>query len=579
MMADGLIKVVDRASERTAVNQLQSELSIPNFLARILVSRGVNSSSDIELAISNLLPPDEIYGVEEGAQRVVEAIENQQRIVVAGDFDADGATAAALCVSFLNAVGAESVDYAVPVRERDGYGLTPGLVQSICAEPVDLIITVDNGISSIQGVRAANAAGTDVVITDHHLPPKELPDATAIVNPNMPEGNFRSSPAGVGVAFYLMTVVRKILLQKQYFEKRSLAYPNMTQFLDLVAVGTIADLVPLDRNNRALVALGLARMRTGKCREAFRQLCVVNNVNIGGITEEDIGFRIAPCINAVGRLDDMKLGIKLLLEHDSDRARTIAHDLLQINQTRRATQASMSIDAFAAVQPEDVANQLCVCIYEQRFHEGVVGLVASQLVKEFAVPAIVFAENRSDSNQPPVLKGSARSIPGLHIRDLLADIASDHRQLMQAFGGHAMAAGLTIRKANFARFKSLFEQKVREFIDPRLERDTKYCDGELDTQEISIDTVELLDRYGPWGQQFESPLFRGTFSVLNERQIGKDLNHVQLQLHQNQSLFAAVAFNQSPVDSERALVLYRLSANSWRDNRQIQLIVEHMQAL
>ena len=458
--------------------QLSEELSIDPVLARILTTRGVKSASDLDYGFGNLIPVERLTGVEDAADRVVRAIEEQERIIIAGDFDTDGATASVLCVSALKAFGAKNVDFAVPNRFDLGYGLTTKFVETLLRFEPKLIITVDNGISSNEGVNFARRNGIDVVITDHHLPPKELPPANAIVNPQLLGCDFGSQPAGVGVVFYLMLQVRRALNHSGYFQKKKITAPNLASYLDLVALGTVVDLVPLDHNNRLLVTQGLKRMQGGRTRPGIKTLCTLSGVDIKEINEEKLGYQIGPRLNAAGRLKDMSVGIHALLAEDSKTAMQYASELHRINQERREIQHEMTEIALDTVRDSIDPGRSGVCIFDKNYHEGVVGLVAGKLVQTIHRPTIVFAAGKGTKSV--LLKGSARSIQGINIRDVIADIATAYPQLIQSYGGHAMAAGLTIHRDSFERFTNIFDNFVAHRAPEHAFDGLVYTDGELE---------------------------------------------------------------------------------------------------
>ena len=425
----------------------------------------MRSATDIDLAIKHLDLPEKIPNIEDAAARIVRAVQNQERVIVASDYDADGATSTALVVSFLSSIGATDVSFDVPDRVLMGYGLSLSFAQRIAQKDPDLVITVDNGISSVDGIGSLRQIGTDVIVTDHHLAPDTLPDATCIVNPNVGECAFDSKPAGVGVAFYVMAVVRRQLVANGYFEKAGNEPPIMSRWLDLVAVGTIADMVPLTQNNRRLVAGGLQRFKANQIRPGLQALCSVAKVDPQFISSSDIGFKIGPRINAAGRIEDMATGIKCLLSESGDEANQYAKKLDKTNQDRRDRQEEMTRVAQDSIRhvAATLEGSTSRCIFHESFHEGIVGLVAGRITRDVGLPTIVFAPSADDVS----LRGSARSTSEVHIRDVLADIDRKYPKLMPSFGGHAMAAGLTIRKANFERFRGIFEKAGGERVAER----------------------------------------------------------------------------------------------------------------
>ncbi|MXZ44441.1 MAG: single-stranded-DNA-specific exonuclease RecJ [Gammaproteobacteria bacterium] len=554
--------------------RLSEELNVDPVLARILTARGVESGSDLDYGFDNLIPLDLLMGIEEAAHRIVCAIEQQERIVIAGDFDADGATASVLCVSALKDFGAKNVDFAVPNRFELGYGLSTAFVDTLLPIEPDLIITVDNGISSVDGVSFAQDKGIDVIITDHHLPPKELPPATAIVNPQLAGCDFGSQPAGVGVAFYLMLQVRRNLHQIGHFEKNGLTAPNLASYLDLVALGTVVDLVPLDRNNRLLVTQGLKRMQNGQTRPGIEALCMLSGVNLQRISEIELGFQIGPRLNAAGRLKDISVGIHALLAKDIETAMPYATELHQFNQQRRELQQDMTETAFDAVEDYIDSKRCGVCIFEESYHEGVVGLVAGKLAQKIRRPTIVFAAGQGTNSV--MLKGSARSIGGIHIRDVLADISTGYPDLIRSYGGHAMAAGLTIHRESFERFANVFDTFVAERAPENAFNDVVYTDGELEDHHFSLNFVHEIDALGPWGQSFPKPLFHGEFQVLNQ-QFTANGKHLKLELIRAKRLFNAIFFQRNVRVPDRVRIAFRPSLNEYRGRQTLQLIVEHVE--
>ncbi|MCY3541151.1 MAG: single-stranded-DNA-specific exonuclease RecJ [Gammaproteobacteria bacterium] len=553
---------------------LSEELDVEPILARILSARGVESRTDLDYGFDNLIPLDRLLGIQEAANRIVRAIEQQERIIVAGDFDTDGATASVLCVSALKELGANKVDFAVPNRFDMGYGLSTTFVETLLPLEPNLIITVDNGISSVEGVTLAREKGIDVVITDHHLPPKELPPANAIVNPQLQGCDFGSQPAGVGVAFYLMLKVRRILHQIGFFEKLGSTPPNLASYLDLVALGTVVDLVPLDRNNRLLVTQGLKRMQNGKTRPGIETLCTLSGVNLQRISEVELGFQIGPRLNAAGRLKDISVGIHALLAKDIESALPYATELHQFNQQRRQLQQEMTETAFDTIEDNVDPKRRGVCIFDESYHEGVVGLVAGKLAQKICRPTIAFAAGQGD--KASLLKGSGRSIEGIHIRDILADINTTYPELIRSYGGHAMAAGLTIHRDSFERFANIFDTFVKERAPENAFNDVVYTDGELEDHHFCLDFVHKIDALGPWGQAFPKPLFHGNFQVLNQ-QLTSNGKHLKLELIREKRLFNAIVFQRNNRVPERVKIAFRPSLNAYGGRQTLQLIVEHVE--
>ena len=562
--------------------------AVPPLLKRIYANRGIYSEHELERSAKGLLNFNQLFGMQQAVLLLAEAMEKQQRIIIIGDFDADGATSTALSVRALRLLGAANVDYLIPNRFDNGYGLSPEVVEQAALKGVDLIITVDNGISSIQGVQAAKDKGLTVVVTDHHLPATELPNADAIVNPNLNQCSFPSkSLAGVGVAFYLMLALRAHLRTTGWFAAKQLAEPNLAILLDLVAFGTVADVVKLDKNNRILVHQGLQRIRAGQCIAGIQALAEVAKRNLPTLIASDFGFALGPRLNAAGRLDDMSCGVELLLTDNLALARQMALELDGLNQTRREIEAGMKEEAIAIcakLKFTDGELPYGLTLYQQEWHQGVIGILASRIKDQFHRPVIAFADDDG-----VLIKGSARSISGLHIRDTLDLIDTKNPGLIKKFGGHAMAAGLTIAKADLARFSTLFAKAVKNAINEEDLKGVLLSDGSIDINEFSMETAELLQNGGPWGQGFPEPLFDGKFKILQQRLL-KD-SHLKLllepmdeQYRGSAPMIDAIAFN---VDRKRwpdpsvqqVEIAYRLSLNEFRGKTTVQLMIEHLKAL
>ena len=569
-------RIVERPrgpGERTLAREMSARM------ARIYATRGVETTSDLDLGLSALLPPDALTGAGDAAGLLADAVAAGRSILFVGDFDADGATSSVLGVAALRAMGAARVDFIVPNRFEFGYGLTPEIVALALRMQPDVLVTVDNGISSIEGVRAARSAGVSVVITDHHLPGRELPAADAIVNPNLPNCTFASrNLAGVGVIFYVLSLVRARLRERGWFTERGIDAPNMADYLDLVALGTVADVVPLDRNNRILVQQGLRRIRAGRARPGIRALCEASGRATSTLTASDIGFALGPRLNAAGRLDDMSIGIRCLLANTLTEARSLATALEELNETRRAIQEQMTREAELAVVGIDVgpATKLGLCIYREGWHQGVVGIVAGRLKDRFSRPTIAFAD--AGVIAPDELRGSARSIAGVHIRDALDAIATRYPGLIQRFGGHAMAAGVSIRRIHLDRFADAFAAEIARWVTPEQIAGTVLSDGELETVELELSLADEISNGGPWGQGFPEPLFHGEFDIVNQRVVGE--RHLKLSLRSQSRLVDAIAFNQAPLpETTRVRIAYRLARNDYRDRATLQLVVEHLERL
>ena len=517
--------------------------------------------------------------IDVAAARIAEALRQRQRILFVGDFDADGATSVALGVSVLRRFGAEQVDFIVPNRFEFGYGLSPEIVRAALARRPELLITVDNGVSSVAGVELANASGVDVIITDHHLPGAELPPACAIVNPNVPGCAFPSKAlAGVGVIYFVMVRLRRLLRAQGWWDERGIPEPNLAEWLDLVALGTVADLVPLDRNNRVLVHQGLLRMSRGRCRPGIQALAEVSARSLGELRAADLGFYIAPRLNAAGRLDDMSLGIRCLLAETLDEARRHAAALDELNRTRRELQQAMVAEAELIVG--DRASTDCdrfgVSVFDPGWHQGIVGLVAGRLRERLNRPVVAFAP--AGDAAPQALRGSARSIPQLHIRDAFDALAGHHPGLLAKFGGHAMAAGLSIKRVHYERFAEAFDEEVRNRVPSSAFAARIETDGELDGSELTLDNAARLAQGGPWGQMFPEPAFHGDFELVSQRVVGE--SHLRLVLKRGERLVDAIAFEQAPLPGiDRLRLVYRLDINDYGAAPTVQLRIEHLQAL
>jgi single-stranded-DNA-specific exonuclease len=544
-------------------------------LRRAYAARGICVASDLSLTLDRLAPVSTLESVDAAVALIL--AHRERRILVVGDFDADGATSTALIVRCLRAWGFANVDFLVPNRFEFGYGLTPEIVGLALERSPSLIITVDNGISSIAGVAAARARGIDVLVTDHHLPGAELPAAQVIVNPNLPGSRFVSRAlAGVGVAFYVMAAVRREL-----DVRGTVAMPPVTDFLDLVALGTVADLVPLDANNRVLVAQGIRRIRAGRAVPGILALLQIANRNVASLTSADLGFAIGPRLNAAGRLDDMSIGIRCLLADTDSEALALASRLDSLNVERREIETRMQVDALAAIRalrdPEISASHRGVCLFDAGWHQGVVGLVASRIKDRIRRPVIAFARNGDGS-----LRGSARSVPGIHIRDVLDSIASRHPELISRFGGHAMAAGLSLEERHLDAFSRAFDAEVARWMDPSIPSNRVETDGELANDEIALETAQALRDGGPWGQAFPEPCFDGVFAVKNARVIGEKHLKMWVTTHDAARSFDAIAFNFKSADEKPALpagdvrLVYRLDINEYKGERRLQLLVDHV---
>ncbi len=567
-------KIIRRQSDNTHFDH-----PLHPVLQRIYRSRGIQSIAELEHQLEKLLPFQDLLNIDKAVACLAESLMCQENILIVGDFDADGATSTAVAVRALKSFGAEKVGFLVPNRFAFGYGLTPELVN--VAKDLDpaLIVTVDNGISNHAGVKAAKDAGIKVVITDHHLAAETLPEADAIVNPNQPGDRFSSKNiAGVGVIFYVMLALRRYLLEKKWFQEKNIAEPNMSRLLDIVALGTVADVVPLDHNNRILVSQGLRRIRAGLCVPGITALLEIANRNQPRLIASDLGFAVAPRLNAAGRLEDMSVGIECLLTDSLPEARELAKRLDLLNEERRVIEQDMQEQAFAVLkklQPEQKNLPHGICLFEEEWHPGVIGIVAARVKDRVHRPVIAFA--LSDNNE---LKGSARSIPGVHIRDVLADIATKYPALISKFGGHAMAAGLTVPRASFEHFSKAFSDSVSAKMNDDMLNHVIQSDGELQDQELTLELAETLREAGPWGQSFPEPLFDGVFEVIEQRLVGR--KHLKLVLSKDNKLIDAIAFNIDVNEwpnyrCKQVNIAYRMDVNEFRGKRSVQLIVEHLE--
>ena len=545
-------------------------------LERVYAARGVRSAADLDTSLARLLPVGTLEGIAAAVDLLLQH-RTAGRVLIIGDFDADGATSSALMVRALRSLGF-AVDFLVPNRFQFGYGLTPGIVSLAAARAPTLIVTVDNGISSNAGVAAARARGIDVLITDHHLPGALLPDANVIVNPNLAGSRFGSRAlAGVGVAFYVMAALARRL------EQAGLpASGGAAQLLDLVALGTVADLVPLDANNRVLVAQGLKRIRAGRCVAGIRALLAIAGRPAHELTASDLAFGVAPRLNAAGRLDDMSIGIQCLLEDDLATAEPLAARLDELNRERRSIEARMQQVALEAVRcladPGPGALQRSgVCLFDESWHQGVVGLVASRVKDRLRRPVIAFALADEAS-----LRGSARSVAGIHIRDVLDSIATRHPDLIERFGGHAMAAGVSLERAKLDRFARAFDEEVARWTAGAPAADTIETDGELAPAEIALDTAQALRSGGPWGQAFPEPCFDGLFSIRSARVIGERHVKMWVEVPSGGRAFDAMAFNHLEEGAQfvppagLAQLVYRLEVNEYQGERRLQLLIDHL---
>ena len=561
--------------------QIQTEFlgDIHPVLKRVFLSRNVRSSEELDYSLKHLLPFTELRNIDAAVNLVADSIESDKRMLIIADFDADGATSCALAVRGLSAMGANKVEYLVPNRFDYGYGLTPEIVEIATDLEPDLIITVDNGISSIDGVKLARQSGIDVLITDHHLPGPELPDATVILNPNQPDDLYPSKNlAGVGVMFNLLVALRRHLRDSGWFNNKQIPEPNLANYLDLVALGTVADVVPLDRNNRIMVSQGLARIRNGLCCEGIKALVKQSNRELKKIRSSDLGFALGPRLNAAGRLTDMSLGIDCLLSDDPNEAETMATELNRLNLERRQIQGDMQQQALSKLSLENLISDvpMGICLFDEDWHQGVVGILASKIKEQYHRPVIVFA---NESEQ--LIKGSARSINGIHIRDVLEAVSTRHPGVIEKFGGHAMAAGLTIAREKFELFNQLFLQQLESIVEPEQLNDTIFTDGSLEADDLSLLLAKHIEQAGPWGQAFPEPVFNGVFDIVDRRIVGDAHLKMNLKLENSSRIINAIAFNQTdeewPEHIDKLNLAYRLNINDYNGRSQVQLCIEHLE--
>lgn len=569
--------------------------SLPEIIKQIYAARGMQSAQELELNVSRLqgmVDETALMGMDKACQLLHDALVNKVRIIIVGDFDADGATSTALMMIALSLFNSNNHDFIVPNRFEYGYGLTPEIVDIAAQQNAQMLITVDNGISCIAGVKRAKDLGMQVIVTDHHLPGHALPIADAIVNPNQHGCNFPSkSLAGVGVAFYLMLALRKYCREHNYFSEQGIAEPNIAQLLDLVALGTVADVVSLDANNRILVDQGLKRIRAGKTRPGIQALIEIANKNQQRLVASDFGFALGPRINAAGRLDDMSYGINCLLANDLSSARVMAAELDDLNKTRREIEQGMQQEAervLTSLNFDELNLPSALSLFQADWHQGVIGIVAGRLKEKFHRPCIVFAKAKEADNdaENAEIKGSARSIPGLHIRDLLEHIDSQNPGLIIKFGGHAMAAGLSIKQKDFAQFQLHFNTLAGKWLKPEDLDSIILSDGELSTELLTLEFAEQLREAGPWGQNFPEPLFDDTFTLIQQRIVGE--KHLKIVVQKTvvdklgahgQQVFDGIAFNVDikawpNTQAKQVHLAYRLDVNEFRGKRTVQLMIE-----
>lgn len=563
--------------QRRPVPQGEMVCSDP-LLDRLYRARHIKNAQQLDRTLASLLHPQHLYGIETAVNLLVSAYQQQQKVVVVGDFDADGATSTALTVLALRQLGFTDVEFLIPNRFEQGYGLSIAVAEQALEKNVQLLMTVDNGVSSVEGVVFLKQQGVKVLITDHHLPPEVLPEADAIVNPNLSECQFPSkSLAGVGVAFYLMLAVRAKFRELGIFTQQT--QPNFTELLDLVALGTIADVVPLDQNNRILAYQGLARIRAERCRCGIRALAEVANRDISQFSASDLGFSIGPRLNAAGRLDNMSVGVELLLAENMETARALALELDGLNQTRKEIEQGMKLEALEICRNLTALKQelpLGIALYQADWHQGVLGILASRIKDQFHRPVVAFAQD-----QEGILKGSARSVEGLHLRDALERIHTKYPNMILKFGGHSMAAGLSIYESEFDAFQQAFNQIVCEWLGEDELQGIVWTDGELAGHQFNLDIAEAIKQAGPWGQAFPEPVFDGEFKILQQRLVGEKHLKMMVEPKQGGPLLDAIAFNVDTryypdLSIKSAKLAYKLDINEFRGNRNVQLLVDYI---
>ena len=558
-----MTRIVARAVPMRA-NLMLEQGGIHPLLARLYAARGIKSADELDTSLGKLIPPQDMKGALDAGRLLADSIAAGERILIVADYDCDGATACAVGLRALRMFGA-NVDYLVPNRFETGYGLSPEVVAIAAAKKPDLIVTVDNGIASVEGIAAANALGIRTLVTDHHLPGDVLPHAAVIVNPNQPGCTFPSKAlAGVGVMFYVALALRAELRQRGAFADKP--EPNLGSLLDLVALGTVADVVPLDRNNRILVAQGLNRMRAGQIQPGLKALFNIAGRDADHAASFDLGFAVGPRLNAAGRLADMSLGIECLITDDPSRAANIAQELDSINRERRSIEADMQTDTESLLAGIDIGSRASLSIYNPDWHQGVIGILAGRVREKTHRPTFAFARGYDGE-----VKASGRSIPGLHLRDALDLVSKRHPNLLLKFGGHAAAAGLTLREDDLPRFDAAFEEVAQQLLTPADLTRTIETDGALEDGYYGIDTVRVIEN-SIWGQHFPAPVFTDTFRVLRQRVL-KD-KHLKLTLQKGQSRYEAIWFNHADALPDQTQLAFRLSINEYNGAQSVQLMVE-----
>ncbi len=570
-MTDLHIRLKQRDCRTALLNQ---QTTLHPILQRVFSARDIQSFDEVEYSLKSLIPPQLITNLQQAAECIVRHLQNESRVLVFGDYDADGATSTALCVRALTSMGHKNCDFLLPDRFTDGYGVSAGVAEKIVALKPDLVITVDSGIASFKGLQLLQQANIDVIVTDHHLAADELPAATVIVNPNAFQQSEGKNLAGVGVAFYLMLEVRRVLRELRWFDVRP--EPNLAECLDLVAIGTVADLVPLDYNNRILVNEGLKRLRAGACSVGIKKLIEISGRSRFSLTSQDIGFSLAPRLNAAGRLDNMTVGVQTLLCEDETSAAQLVNELETMNLYRREIQAQMTDQAVAMLPDvKQDRHRHGFVLYQQDWHEGVVGIIASKVKDITYRPVISFA--CADDGQ---LKGSGRSIAGIHLRDMLDLVDKAAPGIIVRFGGHAMAAGLTIKESELAHFTECFETVLQQHVDPLCFKNIAMSDGQIEASEITLELAKICRDAGPWGQKFPLPTFDGEFKVLDQRVLGnKHLKFVLTPKGAHKPVDAIKFFaddQQLKTNYQTLNIYYELNVNEFRGEQSLQLLIRNI---
>ncbi len=551
------------------------------ILVDIFLTRGVNNDEELKRSLADLPSPDALLGMESMLNHLVNVLQKQARLCIVADFDADGATSCCVALLGLKMLGAQQVSYVVPNRFEYGYGLTPEIVELVKQQQAEYILTVDNGISSHEGICAAHQAGISVLVTDHHLPGETLPDAEAIVNPNQPNDEFPSKNiAGVGVIFYVLMALRARLRKINWFTEQNIPEPNLAQLLDLVALGTVADVVKMDQINRILVYQGLLRIRSGHARPGIQALIEVAKRSVSTLDSSDLGFALGPRLNAAGRLDDMSLGIQCLLCERPELAHDMAQQLDDLNRDRKDIEAQMKKEAMLLLQKMHQLDEkhlsAGVCLYDKYWHQGVIGILASRIKDRLHRPVVVFAPG--DNGE---IKGSARSIPDVHIRDVLTEVAASHPAILKKFGGHAMAAGLTIQMHDYPVFALAFDDVVGRHLDQVDLEQKVYTDGQLQAPQITVEFAETLKNITTWGHDFPEPMFDGVFEVIQARIVGQQHLKWVLRFPKSDQLVDAIAFfvdqPESWLGTRQIQAVYKLDINEYRGNRSVQLMLQYFE--